>query len=165
MGEVVSEPGPGRRRFYLSVIYGLGAVISGALTVPAFVYLFFPPKTPKSDPWVSAADLAKLPVNQPEEVVFNRNRVDGWKVISEKASAWVLKKPNNQVIAFSPQCTHLGCAVHWDDTTHEFVCPCHSSAFSIDGSVLGGPAPRPLDRYAVRIEGNNLQIGPLEPHA
>lgn len=153
-----------RRRFYLSFIYGAGAVITGALSVPAFVYLFFPPKTQKGGDWVDATDLSKLTDNSPEEVVFRRNRVDGWKVTSEKSTAWVVKK-GPDVIAFSPQCTHLGCAYHWDDSSHTFVCPCHTSAFSIDGKVLTGPAPRPLDRYAVKIDAGKVQLGPLEPHA
>lgn len=160
-----SELSETRRRFYLSFIYAMGAVMAGALSVPAFVYLFFPPKTQKAGEWVDAADLSKLSDNTPEEVVFRRNRVDGWKVTSEKSTAWVVKKGPDQVIAFSPQCTHLGCAYHWDDSSHTFVCPCHTSAFSIDGKVLTGPAPRPLDRYAVKIDDGKVQLGPLEPHA
>ena len=78
---------------------------------------------------------------------------------------WVVRKDENQVTAFAPQCTHLGCAYHWEDRNHAFVCPCHSSEFSIDGAVLGGPAPRPLYRYEVKIEAGRIKIGSLEPHA
>ena len=53
------------------------------------------------------------------------------------ATAWVVKQPNSEVVAFSPQCTHLGCAYHWDAPSHTFICPCHTSVFSIDGKVLG----------------------------
>ncbi len=101
----------------------------------------------------------------PPRSPFNRKRVDGWKVTTEKATAWVVKKPDNEVVAFSPICTHLGCAYHWDDPSHTFVCPCHTSVFSIDGKVLGGPAPRPLDRYMTKIEAGKLEIGPVEPQA
>jgi Rieske Fe-S protein len=31
--------------------------------------------------------------------------------------------------------------------------------FTIDGKVVGGPASRPLDRYAVRVENSKLLIG------
>ncbi len=82
-----------------------------------------------------------------------------------KATAWVVKGPYNEVVAFSPQCTHLGCAYHWDGPSHTFVCPCHNSVFAIDGKVLGGPAPRPLDRFITKIQGGRLDIGPPEPHA
>ena len=160
-----TELSPSRRRFYLEAIYGLWGLVAAALSVPAFVYLFFPPKANKGGEWVEAADLTKLSVNSPEEVVFRRNRTDGWKVTSEKATAWVVKMSSNDIVAFAPQCTHLGCAYHWDERSQHFVCPCHSSVFAIDGKVLSGPAPRPLDRYATKIDGNRLEIGPLEEHA
>jgi menaquinol-cytochrome c reductase iron-sulfur subunit len=154
------ENAVGRRRFYLACIYGLSALMGAALSLPAAVYLLLPPRAKKNDEWVEAADVTRLPSNGPEEVVFRRNRVDGWKVISEKATAWVVKGAGNEVAAFTPQCTHLGCAYHWDEQKQYFICPCHTSAFGLDGKVLTGPAPRPLDRYRTRIENGKLLIGP-----
>jgi menaquinol-cytochrome c reductase iron-sulfur subunit len=160
-----AELSPTRRSFYIKFIYGAMSAIGAALAIPAGIYLLFPPKAHKENEWVDAADLSRLPVGTPEEVSFQRTRVDGWKVTSEKATAWVVKTADNQVTAFAPQCTHLGCAYHWDDPSHNFVCPCHTSAFSVDGKVLSGPAPRPLDRYMVKVQGDKLQIGPLQPNA
>jgi menaquinol-cytochrome c reductase iron-sulfur subunit len=152
-----------RRSF--SLLGGLWALIGAALSLPAAAYLFSSPKSRKESGWVDAGDISKLPVGHPEEVVFRRNRVDGWKVLSEKNTAWVLRKPNNEVIALAPQCTHLGCAYHWSEQTNQFHCPCHTSAFSPEGEVLDGPAPRPLDRYAVKIENNRLLIGDVRREA
>jgi menaquinol-cytochrome c reductase iron-sulfur subunit len=145
----------------VSLIYGLWAAIAAALSAPALVYLFFPPKPQKQDQWVEAGDISRLEPGAPLEVVFRRNRTDGWKVISEKSTAWVVRTADQQVVAYGPQCTHLGCAYHWDDGKREFLCPCHSSMFSIDGKVIAGPAPRPLDRYEVRVEDNKLLLGSL----
>jgi menaquinol-cytochrome c reductase iron-sulfur subunit len=153
--------GTSRRSFYVTVIYGLWGLIAGALSLPAFIYLFLPPKAHREDQWVDAGDISKLDPKTPIEVVFRKNRVDGWKIISEKSTAWVAKL-DNRVVAFGPQCTHLGCAYHWDESKSEFICPCHSSIFSIDGKVVAGPAPRPLDRYQTRVEGNKLMLGALE---
>jgi menaquinol-cytochrome c reductase iron-sulfur subunit len=157
------SPSTTRRTFYISAIYGLGAIITAALGLPAVVYLLVPPRMRRQSDWADAGDVSQLAMHSPVEMTFRRNRVDGWKVTSEKSTAWVVKNSANQVTAFSPQCTHLGCAYHWDQAQNEFVCPCHNSLFSIDGKVLGGPAPRSLDRYATKIEGNKLLLGPIQP--
>ena len=158
-----SQPNQGlnRRGFYAGAIYGMAAVIVAALGVPALAYLLLPPKLPKSDEWVDAGDVAGLTPDLPVEITFRRNRVDGWKVTSEKSTAWVVRHADNSLVAFGPQCTHLGCAYHWDESKSEFLCPCHTSLFSIDGQVVSWPAPRPLDRYETRIEGRKLLVGGL----
>jgi menaquinol-cytochrome c reductase iron-sulfur subunit len=152
-----------RRRLHLAVIYGLQSLIGAALAVPAAIYLLFPPKSGRKDQWVEATDLSKLTPGAPEEVVFRRNRIDGWKVSSEKTSAWVVKKSDSEVVAFAPNCTHLGCAFRWESRTRTFLCPCHTSNFDLTGKVLDGPAPRPLDRYLVRIEGTKVMLGSIQP--
>jgi quinol---cytochrome c reductase iron-sulfur subunit, bacillus type len=153
--------GTSRRHFFIGAIYGLWALIAGALSAPAIVYLLFPPKARKTDEWVQAGDIARLAPNVPTEMTFRRNRVDGWKVTSEKSTAWVVKDAANRITAFGPQCTHLGCAYHWDDSKTEFLCPCHNSLFDAEGNVVSGPAPRPLDRYETKVEGTKLLIGRL----
>ena len=152
-----------RRSFFVAAIYGLWTMIGAALGTPAAVYLLFPPKAKRENEWIEAGDIAHLQPNVPEEVVFRRTRVDGWKVTSEKTTAWVVKLGGRDVVAYAPQCTHLGCAYHWDERNRNFLCPCHTSTFSLDGTVLTGPAPRPLDRYQVKVDGSKLSIGPLAP--
>lgn len=151
-----------RRRFHLTAIYGLWALISAALAAPAAIYLLFPPRAKKTEEWVDAGDISHLVPNAPEEVVFRRTRIDGWKITSEKSTAWVLKAADQNVVAFSPQCTHLGCAYHWDERNKEFLCPCHTSTFGLDGRVLTGPAPRALDRYDVKLQGTKLLLGSVK---
>src|ERR1035438_5037103 len=115
-----SNPGVTRRGFYVGAIYGMGAVIMAALGVPALAYLLLPPKLRKSDEWVAAGDITRLTPNLPVEITFRRNRVDGWKITSEKSTAWVVKHADSSLVAFGPQCTHLGCAYHWDESKSEF---------------------------------------------
>ncbi len=143
------------------MIYGLGAVMSAALAAPALVYLLLPPKLRKKGDWVEAGDVGKLAPKAPTEMVFRKNRTDGWRVTSEKKTAWVVKLADNDIVAFGPQCTHLGCAYHWDETHNQFLCPCHTSIFAVDGSVVSGPAPRPLDRYEIKIQSGKLLLGEL----
>jgi menaquinol-cytochrome c reductase iron-sulfur subunit len=153
-----------RRKFYIAMIYGLWSLIATALSIPAAIYLLIPPRLRKMPEWVEAGDVSKLEPRVPVEMVFRQNRVDGWKIQSEKTTAWVVKlsdAQNAQVVAYGPQCTHLGCAYHWDDNRDYFLCPCHTSIFSVDGSVVSGPAPRPLDRYETKVEKGQLLLGPL----
>jgi menaquinol-cytochrome c reductase iron-sulfur subunit len=157
------ESGMGRRTFYLTCIYGLWALMGSIFAVFGGVYLFFPPRPRKDAQWVEAGDLSDLEPNQPVEMVFRRNRVDGWKIVSEKVSAWVVKQDNGAITAFAPQCTHLGCAYHWDAKKREFLCPCHASRFSTQGEVLSGPASRPLDRYEAKVEDGKILLGGIHP--
>jgi len=161
LDNVETAPELSRRRFYLGFIYGLWGLITAALAAPALVYLLLPPKVRRESGWIEAGDVSALQPKVPVEMVFRRNRVDGWKISSEKQTAWVVKLSGQNVVAFGPQCTHLGCAYHWDETKSEFLCPCHSSVFSVDGNVVSGPAPRPLDRYETRIDNGKLMLGAL----
>lgn len=61
-------------------------------------------------------------------------------------------------LAYSSRCTHLGCTLPWDRKENKFICPCHASAFDIRGVVLSSPAPRPLDRYPVKIENRQIYV-------
>jgi len=61
-------------------------------------------------------------------------------------------------LALSRTCTHLGCTVPWVEEEKKFVCPCHASAFDIRGDVVSPPAPRALDTFPVRIEGDVVKV-------
>jgi len=145
----------------VAAINGLMAIVSGALAIPAIAYLFSSGKPSNDKQWVDAGDISKLPPGSPVKMVFQRRRTDGWRVLTENGSAWVVKKPDNQVVAFGPNCTHLGCAYHWEPDRKDFLCPCHTSVFNIDGNVESGPAPRPLDRFETRVDGTHLLLGDL----
>jgi menaquinol-cytochrome c reductase iron-sulfur subunit len=162
MKDVQATGGTTRRNFYVAAIYGIWAAVAAALGIPAFIYLLFPPRLPKENEWVEVGDITRLTPGSPVEMVFRRTGVDGWKIMSEKSTAWVVKSADNQVVAFGPQCTHLGCAYHWDEAKNEFLCPCHTSLFSLTGKVLSGPAPRPLDRYETKVQGSKLLLGRLQ---
>lgn len=55
------------------------------------------------------------------------------------------------VFALKSVCTHLGCTPNWLEAEQKFKCPCHGSGFYKDGVNFEGPAPRPLERYAISL--------------
>jgi menaquinol-cytochrome c reductase iron-sulfur subunit len=156
---MVDDP---RRNFFVRGVQFLGALIAGGIGVPAVAYIFAPPKAQQKGGWTEVASLEELAPKTPLEISFRRNRIDGWKVTSEKSSAWLVRLDDSRVVAFAPWCTHLGCAYRYDEQKKDFVCPCHTSDFSIEGAVISGPAPRPLDRYEVKVDGNKIWIAGLE---
>jgi len=61
--------------------------------------------------------------------------------------------------AFTAICTHEGCFVN-SVSNGTINCPCHGSKFSIkDGSVVNGPATRPLAPIAIKVEGTSIFQG------
>ena len=71
-------------------------------------------------------------------------------------NAWIVRN-DGKIYALSTTCTHLGCTPNWLEGEQKFKCPCHGSGFYISGINFEGPAPRPLERYAIRI-GDDGQI-------
>jgi cytochrome b6-f complex iron-sulfur subunit len=64
-----------------------------------------------------------------------------------------------QLFALRTVCTHLGCTPNWLEAEQKFKCPCHGSGFYKDGINFEGPAPRPLERYAIRVaEDGQVEI-------
>jgi cytochrome b6-f complex iron-sulfur subunit len=72
----------------------------------------------------------------------------------ERFGVWVVHgiyRGKRQIYALRTVCTHLGCITIWQPGEQRFKCPCHGSGFYSDGLNFEGPAPRPLERYAIRV--------------
>jgi cytochrome b6-f complex iron-sulfur subunit len=69
----------------------------------------------------------------------------------EAGRFYLVRLEDGGLLAIYRRCTHLGCAVPYDQAAGQFVCPCHGSAFTADGEVLNAPAPRPLDLFTLSI--------------
>ncbi len=75
-----------------------------------------------------------------------------------KGNSIILANTTEGFKAISTTCTHLGCQVHWDQVENSFVCPCHNAYFDTDGNVVSGPAPRPLERFDVKLDNDNIFV-------
>ena len=80
----------------------------------------------------------------------------------EQHGVWVVHgtyRGRRQIYALRTVCTHLGCITMYQESEQRFKCPCHGSGFYLDGVNFEGPAPRPLERYAIRLaEDGQLEI-------
>ena len=68
-----------------------------------------------------------------------------------EARGYLVKLDDEEVVAFSEVCTHLGCRVPYIDENTRFECPCHGSKFTREGYYIEGPAPRGMDQYETAV--------------
>ncbi|MFI6661295.1 Rieske (2Fe-2S) protein [Streptomyces sp. NPDC050523] len=83
--------------------------------------------------------------------------VGGGKIFKNEKVV-VTQPKKDEFKAFSAICTHQGCTVSAvaDGTIN---CPCHGSKYHIaDGSVAGGPAPKPLPAEQIDVQGNSIRL-------
>jgi len=70
-----------------------------------------------------------------------------------------VKLAGGAVVVRSAVCTHLGCIVQWQKERGQFLCPCHAGLFGIDGRVLSGPPPKPLEAIPFTIADGVARVG------
>jgi cytochrome b6-f complex iron-sulfur subunit len=71
---------------------------------------------------------------------------------------YVSRLTDGGFLALASTCTHLGCALPWDEKERKFICPCHGSTFDSRGNVLTSPATRPLDLHPLRLENGVVRV-------
>ncbi len=63
---------------------------------------------------------------------------------------WIVREEGG-IYALFAKCTHLGCTPRWLAAENKFKCPCHGTGFFKSGLNFEGPAPRPLDRFEIKL--------------
>jgi quinol---cytochrome c reductase iron-sulfur subunit, bacillus type len=111
---------------------------------------------PAPSVWVTLeVDSATLTPDLPVQAAFSLPSTTGGA--AEQRTLWLVKQAGGSLVAFDPRCTHLGCAYAWTAADDAFDCRCHKARFDVDGRVLSGPPPRPLDRFPTRVAAGALQ--------
>lgn len=156
------EHGLNRRNFVAGVVTFLGSIIAAIIGLPAIGYLLSPGlrknDSISSDEWIPLGLVEDLVEGEPKLFSFTRTQRVGWETTAKSYGIYALRKPGNGFAVFSNVCTHLSCRVSWKAELGEYVCPCHDGHFGIDGSIISGPQPRPLDNFNFRVEDGTLMI-------
>ena len=146
----MSEP-INRREFIKGATAVIGGLITAVIGLPTIAYLIDPAlKESAKEAWIPIGKLEAMPVGKPTPFSFTRVQVNGWERTATSHGGFVIRKSEDpkDLFILNSRCTHLGCTVNWKDEDGAFLCPCHDARFSKEGQVLGGPPPRPLDRYS-----------------
>lgn len=156
-----------RRSFLGWAAAGLTSMIGALLGAVGGGYFLSPLFQKSEENWVDVGAAKDIRPGVPVKIEFSARKRDAWVVTETRSSAWVLTSNGRDFVVFDPRCTHLGCPYRWDDQEKQFLCPCHTAVFDVDGRVVKGPPPRPLDRYAAKVAGGRLMILPqaVKEHA
>lgn len=148
-----------RRDFIKMVTASIGGVIGTVIGLPVIGYLLSPAlRTQKRDDWISVGVLEDYPIGIPTPFTYTHTTVNGWERTATNYGVYVVRTSENELTAFSDTCTHLACRVNWRADVNEFICPCHDGHFAIDGAVLSGPPPRPLDQYEFKVQDGGVFV-------
>jgi menaquinol-cytochrome c reductase iron-sulfur subunit len=159
MAEKVKSPHMGRREFTKIVTAFLGTVMGAIMGIPIIGYVIDPAlKSQESDDWISLGPLENYPIGTPTPFSFTQTKVNGWERTTTSYGVFVLRHSENDLKVLSNRCTHLSCRVSWKEETQSYDCPCHDAKFNIEGEVIYGPPPHPLDQYAHKVEEGVLFI-------
>jgi menaquinol-cytochrome c reductase iron-sulfur subunit len=139
-----------RTRFLSGVAVAGGAVLTAAILVPIVGFAVSDAVKNPTDHWVDIGPMSNFPDGQTTSIA-----VSGLSQWSD-ARAFVRNK-GGQLIAMWNRCAHLGCPVEYFKGGDNFVCPCHGGAYDSLGLVVGGPPPRPLDRFNVKVVNSGGQ--------
>ena len=84
---------------------------------------------------------------------------DTYKIFKFGATPGILiNTQEGELKAFTAICTHLTCTIVYESDTGALFCPCHNGRFDLNGNVISGPPPSPLESYIVEISGDDIVI-------
>jgi len=157
-----------RRQFLNYTLMGVGGFMAaGMLISPVRMAIDPVLKSSESGGLANVGLSVNDVTTDPQRIEWTVDQVDGWYESQVSRAAWVYKDDNDDVVAFSPICTHLGCVVSWEGSEqhpNEYFCPCHDGRYLKDGTnVPGTPPLAPLSVYEQEIKDGMLFLG--EPQA
>ncbi len=141
---------PTRRDLMLGAGWGAMALGFGVAPLLAFNRFMAPNVLEQEDPKVRCGPLATYASMAPGDVNEDFKPV-------KPSGFWIIRE-EERIAAVSIICTHLGCIPSWLPNDRKFKCPCHGSGFKPNGTNFEGPAPRPLERFRIYLDGDDVIV-------
>lgn len=145
------KPDPGRRAVVGSTAVTVGWVAfgvgSGVAIGPAFARFMMPNVLEEPDPRIRVGPIKTYVEMTPGQVNEDYKPQGIWMI-----------RLQDRVAALNIICTHLGCIPNWLPNDRKFKCPCHGSGYRPNGINFEGPTPRPLERFKVIMDGNQVIV-------
>ncbi len=158
-----------RRPFLGWLVASVNGLIALLLGIPAVRYVLHPLGGEAADRgFLRVAPLSALKPGTAFQATVRDDRTDAYTKypLGPVGGVWLVLRGDEKappsaelrlaadlplVDAFQVVCPHLGCAVDYSSSQRRFACPCHASAFGLDGRRLSGPSPRDMDTLACRV--------------
>jgi Rieske Fe-S protein len=152
------EPPVTRRGVVSAFLIAAFGAIFGTLATAAARFLGGPPDSRHGARKLEAGPIDRFrDAAAPVETTIEWTQPDGYYTAFRRERIFVWSE-NGALVGLSSTCSHLGCAVSWDPARDRFRCPCHGGLYRRDGSVAGGPPPRPLARLPLEIRDGRVWV-------
>ena len=149
------EDDPPRRNFLLEFFSVLVGGIVGIFPFLSGLAVLLDPlrkgRASEGPALVRIAPLEAVPDDGvPRQFPVIKPKKDAWNYSDRErvGAVFLLRQPGSETIeAFNVVCPHAGCFVGYDHSNSMFQCPCHTSTFKLDGTIIApSPSPRDMDR-------------------
>ncbi|NOY56999.1 MAG: Rieske 2Fe-2S domain-containing protein [Actinobacteria bacterium] len=150
----------GRRTFLRRAITVMLAAIGAVFGASAVAYILPPKQAEAGAEWLPLGSTRNVALGEPTLLKTSVDYTTGWQTTTEDIAVYVKTDDGRDFIGMSNICTHLGCRVRWVEDRRQFYCPCHAGVYDENGNVVSGPPPRPLDRYELDVEGDEIEFQP-----
>lgn len=135
------------RRFWMRALLGTGFTSSILSFLYPAIRFMWPPA-------VSESAVNEAPAGKVTDLKPNSGRIFKFGA----RPGILIRTETGEFRAFSAICTHLNCTVQYRSDRHDIWCACHNGIYDLNGRVIGGPPPRPLEEYKVNIRGEDIVV-------
>ena len=147
-----------RRRFLARLSLAAGGVGALIVMLPVAGFILAPFFKRTHEVWRTVGKVDSFKIGETTAVQYEDASPLPWAGVTARSAAWLRRVNTDTFIAFSINCTQLGCPVRWLAEANLFMCPCHGGVYYEDGTVAAGPPPLPLRRYPVRVKNGGVEI-------